>query len=252
MISITKSLKQDLQSLESIEERLNLLKDKYKGEEAYVFGCGPSLNTHNKSLLREKSKDKLVLCMKQSFDIVGNDICDFHLMNTYNIKSEQYQYNDNIIIWGVSKSYADAQLEKIVNQKRPLDLYWPIINPPYITKEQTINGSKNFDDMKLLGQRCEVTWGPGLFYELAIPLLYHLGIKNIVTFGFDLNIGKYEHFYGEGKGINCFPPEGESEQIIEASYDFYDWCISNGIDMSIVSHLNQFDDRFVRKTLESL
>ena len=73
-----------------------------------------------------------------------------------------------------------------------------------------------------------------------------------MTFGFDLNIGKYEHFYGEGKGINCFPPEGESEQIIEASYDFYDWCISNGIDMSIVSHLNQFDDRFVRKTLESL
>ena len=71
MISITKSLKQDLQSLESIEERLNLLKDKYKGEEAYVFGCGPSLNTLNKSLLREKSKDKLVLCMKQSFDIVG-------------------------------------------------------------------------------------------------------------------------------------------------------------------------------------
>ena len=37
MKQITKQLKQDIQSLESIEERLHHLKDKYKGETVYIF-----------------------------------------------------------------------------------------------------------------------------------------------------------------------------------------------------------------------
>ena len=47
MKQITKQLKQDIQSLESIEERLHHLKDKYKGETVYILTCGPSLGTHD-------------------------------------------------------------------------------------------------------------------------------------------------------------------------------------------------------------
>lgn len=252
MLPITKQLKKDIQKLESIEERLSLMKNKYEGETAFVTGCGPTLNKLDDKVFRSKLDNKLVLSMKQSFDFVGADFCDFHLMNTYNIKPGQYVYKDNIIIWGVSKSYADQQLQKIVNQQRPLDLYWPIINPPFITKEQTINGSKNFDDMKLLESRCEVTWGPGLFYELVMPLLYHLGVRNLVTFGFDLNVNQYQHFYGEVKSSNCFPPNGESKQIIDASTEFYNWCQENNFTMKIVSDLNQFDNRFERIKLKDL
>ena len=249
MLDITKKLKKEIQNCDSIEERLEVLKDKYIGETAYVTGCGPSLMELDEDELKSKLDGKLVMSMKQSFDVVGSDLCDFHLLNKYNLKPTQYDYgdiNNTIIIWGLSKSYQDSQLNKIVSQNRPLDLYIPIINPPYITDEQTINGSLNFGDMKLLGERCEVTWGKGTFYELVIPFLYHMGVKDIVTFGFDNHIGKYEHYYGEKDETSCFPQTGEMEQIINASPYFYEWCVENGITLKIFSKLNGLDSRFER------
>ena len=256
MLQITKTLKKNIQKYDSIEERLEELKDKYVGETAYVTSCGPTLKDLDSNILKSKLKNKLVMSVKQSFDVVGSEICDFHLLNTYNLKNDQYDYgdiNDTIITWGLAKSYKDEQLNRIVTQNRPLDLYIPIINPPFINDNQTINGSLNFDDMKLLGKRCEVTWGKGIFYELVIPLLYHMGVRDIVTFGFDVHVGKYEHFYGENKSSDCFPQSGEMEQIVNASPHFYDWCVKNNISIKIFSHLNGLDSRFERiNSLEDL
>ena len=256
MLTITKEIKKNIQKCDSIEERLSILKDKYVGETAYVTACGPSINQLDNEFIESKLKNKLVMSIKQSFDIIGSDVCDFHIMNTYNLKPTQYDYgdvNNTIIAWGLAKSYANEQIKKIVRQNRPFDLYIPVINPPFINDNQTINGSLNFDDMKLLGERCEVTWGKGLFYELVIPLLYHMGVKDIITFGFDVHIGQYEHFYGENPSSDCFPQTGEMEQIINASPHFYDWCVENDITIKIFSHLNGFDKRFERiNSLEEL
>ncbi len=249
MLQITHKLKEDIQKCGSIEERLDILKDKYVGETAYVTACGPSLKELDSDELKSKLKDKLVMSIKQSFDVVGSDVCDFHIVNTYNLKKSQYDYgtvNKTIVAWGLAKSYQDHQLNKIVEGNRPLDLYIPVINPPFINDSQTINGSLNFDDIKLLGKRCEVTWGKGLFYELVMPLLYHMGVKDIVTFGFDVHIGEYEHFYGEKEEVNCFPQQDEMEQIVNASPHFYDWCVNNNINIKIFSHLNGLDKRFTR------
>ena len=197
------------------------------------------------------------MCQKQSIDILGADLCDFHIMNTYNVKPTLYDYgkNNTIISYAIAKSYSDEQLSKIVKQKRPFDLYVPIINPPYITDEQTINGSLNFDNMKSLGENCEILWGKGTFYELVIPVLYHIGVRDIVTFGFDIHKNmKYEHFYDVGKkDIDCLPQIGEIDQIVDASPHFYDWCVENDITIKIFSHLNGFDKRFERiKTLKDI
>ena len=249
MLDITYKLKQKIEECDTIEERLEVLKDKYKGETAYVTACGPSLKELDSDELKSKLKNKLVMSMKQSFDILGSDVVDFHILNTYNLKKSQYDYGDeikNIVIWGLAKSYQDRQLDRVVDDGRPLHFYIPVINPPYINDNQTINGSLNFDDMKLLGSRCEVTWGKGLFYELVIPFLYHMGVKDIVTFGFDVNVGKYEHFYGEKEEANCFPQDNEMEQIVNASPHFYDWCVNNNINIKIFSHLNGLDKRFTR------
>jgi len=256
MLTITKEIKKNIQKCESIEERLEGLKDKYIGETAYVTACGPSVNELDSSVLKSKLKDKLVVSIKQSFDIVGSELCDFHIMNTYNLKPTQYDYgnvNNTIIAWAVAKSYMDEQLNKIVTQNRPLDLYIPVVNPPFITDEQTINGSLNFDEMKLLGEKCEMLWGKGIFYELVVPILYHIGVRDIVTFGFDVHIGKYEHFYGEHETSSCFPQNGEMEQIVNASPHFYDWCVKNNITLRIFSKLNGLDKRFERiNSLEEL
>ena len=86
MLPITAELKKNIQKYESIEERLGELKDKYTGETAYVTACGPSINELDSNILKSKLKDKLVVSIKQSFDIVGSDLCDLHILNTYNLK----------------------------------------------------------------------------------------------------------------------------------------------------------------------
>ena len=149
MKDITENLKNQIQNLNTIEERLNLLENKYKGETAYLVTCGPSLANHDDNILMDKLRDKLVLSVKQAHDVVG-DISDFHLLNTYNLKEYHYLVENTIVIWSVSKSYAYNQLQRI--QNKPLDIYFPVINPPYITEQDTIAGKLNFDDMKLLNQ----------------------------------------------------------------------------------------------------
>ena len=86
MLDITKKLKKEIQNCDSIEERLEVLKDKYIGETAYVTGCGPSLMELDEYELKSKLDGKLVMSMKQSFDVVGSDLCDFHLLNKYNFE----------------------------------------------------------------------------------------------------------------------------------------------------------------------
>ena len=52
MKKITTQLKSALHHKDSIEERLHLLKDKYKDETAYIITCGPSLSKHDVNLLK--------------------------------------------------------------------------------------------------------------------------------------------------------------------------------------------------------
>ena len=248
MKSITPNLKNELINLESIEERLEVLKDKYVGDTAYLVTCGPSLSNHNVDVLNDKLKNKLVISVKQAYDVIP-EISDFHLLNTYNLKEYEYRLDDTIVIWSVSKSYAENQLQRI--QHKPVDIYFPVINPPYITPQDTIAGLLNFDDMKLLGSRCEATWGPGMFYEMMMPLCLHLGIKEIITIGWDLKVtDEHIHFYEDR--VDCKPQTGELEQAVISTNSFYDWCERNDINLKIMSDINEADDRFERITLEDI
>ena len=245
---ITKDLKNKLKKLDSIEERLDTLRNKYKGHTAYLISCGPSLSSHKMESLNSELKDELVISIKQAYDVVS-DISDFHLLNTYNLKDYEYKTDDTIVVWSVSKSYAYNQLQKI--QDKPLDIYFPVINPPYITPQDTIAGSLNFNDMKSLGNRCEVTWGPGMFYEMMIPLCLHLGVKDIITIGWDLKVtNEHEHFYKEK--MDCKPQIGELEQAVNSTESFYDWCGENNINLKIISDINEVDKRFERIKLEDI
>ena len=46
-MKINKSIRTQLQSYDSIEERLNFLKVMFEGDSAYLVTCGPSLTTHD-------------------------------------------------------------------------------------------------------------------------------------------------------------------------------------------------------------
>ena len=65
MKKISKDIKNKILTYEDIPERINALKDTYKGEKCYIIGAGPSLKNYTQDYLKEKLKEELVISLKQ-------------------------------------------------------------------------------------------------------------------------------------------------------------------------------------------
>jgi len=251
----TLKIKSDIQKLDSIQERLELLKDKYKDDTVYIVTCGPSLQTHDIDSLKTKLKDKLVFTIKQAYSVL-DEIVDFHLLNTYNLS--EYKWNkDSIVFWSVSKSYADEQLQRILDMNAPIDLYVPVINPPFVNYNQTVQATNNFDEFYRLGKDTEVMFGIGMMYELGIPLALHLGVKNIVTIGWDLgepskSTTNWNHFYNLDIGKVTGPASGEIAQKIDSTDKLYEWLKNKKINLSILSDRSFVSKKFKRIKLSDI
>ena len=257
MKSITTQLKNDIQGLESIQERLEFLKDMYKDETVYIVTCGPSLSKHDVKELKSKLKDKLVFSIKQAYNILKEET-DFHLLNTYNLS--EYKWTDNpIVFWSLSKSYAEEQLQRIVQMEAPIDLFVPVINPPFIDRTQTTQATCNFDDFHMMEEITEVKFGIGMMYEMAIPLALILGCKKIVVIGWDLGNPEQEfapenwkHFYDDKRTKITGPAQGEIAEIIASTDKLYDWFVQKGIDVKLISDTSFISNKFDRIKLSDI
>jgi len=125
----------------------------------------------------------------------------------------------------------------------------------------------------------ERPWGPGLMYELAIPLSMYLGCKKIVTIGWDIGVLRehekgqqyinYDHFYQKGRDKNKVEydnvnverlPIGGSGGItydevkinIEGALGLYEYLKTQNIDFNIVSDRNPASEKIPRKTMMEL
>ena len=260
MKKITSTIKQEMLFLDDSYERLKLLKDKYKDETAYIVTCGPSLKNYNQDKLKKFLKDKFVLGVKQSYDIL-EDIIDIHLLNFCNSKPYNYKnINNTIINWIV---FMADQPPYIINNNIPCDFMMPLIRNG-AGYENTIAAKKDFENL-LIDNSFARPWGSGIMYESALPLALYCGVKDIVTLGWDIgSISdkdkgktrlKYDHFYAEGKegektsydGINVikYPVGGsagmsyhETKIVIDSTKDLYDFLQSINVNLSIVSDRN--------------
>ncbi len=252
MKQITKKLKEELHSLDSIEERIKHLKNKYQGETAYIVTCGPSLSTHNINELKNKLKDKLVICIKQAQNLLEEET-DFHLINTYNLSPYKW-CQDGITFWQLSKSYMDNQLQKIVNLNAPIDLYIPVINPPFINRAQTTQATENFDNFYMLETHTETVWGSGMMYETGIPLALLLGCKEIVTIGWDLGDPNKPHTHFDDDKIqrDCYPMEGEIAETLKSTIALKTWLDNKEIVLKILSNQSYINPKFERINLNNI
>ena len=57
MIKNTNIIRNKMLSYEDIQERLDVLKDSYKGEKCYIVGAGPSLKNYDVDYVKDKLKD---------------------------------------------------------------------------------------------------------------------------------------------------------------------------------------------------
>ena len=259
MKQLTPLIKNQMLQLDDSFERLQLLKNKYKDETAYIVGCGPSLKNYNLYKLKSFLQDKFVLGIKQTYDIL-EDIIDIHLLNFCNWKPYRYKNSNTIVNWIV---YMQDQPPYIVHNNIPCDFMLPLYRN-HAGYENTIAFQRDFENL-LIDNSFQRPWGSGIMYESALPLALYCGVKNIVTLGWDIGSidnndkgkdkVKYDHFYAEGKDGEKTPYDGvnvvrnpiggsagmsynETQMVIDSTEDLYKFLQSINVNLSIVSDRN--------------
>ena len=236
----------------TVQQKLTQLEQQYEGETAYIVSAGPSLGKLDADLLNEKLKDKLVISIKQSYEVVAG-VSDFHLGNLYNFKNIDYTNKDTIVFYSAPQSFLARHLDKFGVYQIPIDLWVPVINMPTISRDESISFSNDFNLFHQLRTNTITYWGPGMMLELGIPLALLLGCKDIVTIGWDIGAGYgegHEHFYKEQQWT--VPQAGEIAQAVKSTVPMFDWFEQNNLSLSIISDICPADDRFKRLTLENI
>jgi len=255
MKEITKQLSKKILSSDYVDERLEMLKDKYKDETVYIIAAGPSLNNYKIEELKQKLDDKLVFCIKQSYDIY-RDICDFMFVNFCNISPFDYK-NETIVSWAY---WFDQHPMAIQQNGWKADLLFPVTrNQSHDTLGRYGNSIASKGDWNNIRFEAslERPWGPGLMYELAVPLAIHLGVKRIVTIGWDIgDINKWkdsndpterhylDHCYSNEKTIyEKFSVDAAEMKLIASSVEhMYEYLKSIGVEFNIMSDQNPASD----------
>ena len=262
MIDITQKLKSEIQQFDSCEERIDHLKDKYKGKKAVILLTGPTLNDHDPIKMREffsKRDDLVIIPVKQAYNVTL-ETSDFHVMNKWNIDSKnptKYKNENTIVFWSVAKSFQEDQLNVISTNNHPCDIWIPVINPPYITKEQSIQATCNFEMFWDLGKKYETWWGTSITYSTAIPLALHIGCRDITIVAWDLKLTpeSANHFYKDEKqNFKTVPIDIQEElEVIESTKKLYDWFKNLGGSIKVLSKVSPIDKRIKRlKSIEDI
>ena len=251
MKKVTPDIKANICKFEDIPDRINALKDAFKGEKCYIIGAGPSLKNYTQEYLREKLKDELVISLKQSYELL-EDIVDIHILNFANYRSYDYKNNDPIVAWEV---YEQFHIPMILENKLKCDLILPTSGNWESNEEKKFKGSQcgslSFDEWTL-DKTLNRQFGPSIIFEMAIPIALHLGVTEIVTLGWDIgDINKFdeieekeffqEHFDNSAeKIVYAKTPQTklELQTIINATEYLNKWLLSKGVKFNIISDIN--------------
>lgn len=244
----TKEIKKYINSTyDESYDRVKYLKDKYKGETAYILTSGPSINDVPSKVLNEKLKDKLVLSIKQGINY-ASDITDYHLLNFCNLTEYEYKNENTMVGWAVW----DRVQPNIIIQRFPCDFILDTfkLNDGSPKLENSIAFNPNQIDLMDMNNSISRPWGPGTIYELGIPLALYLGCTKIVTIGWDLfksSIKRYNndeesltqpHCYDNNslvfKETDTSVTKKEIVQVIKSTEVLYNWLQSKGVELEII------------------
>jgi len=247
MNSKTKQLKEEILTLQTVEERLNYLNNVFKGKKAVILAPGPTLKDHDLSNLKDR-EDIVILTVKQAYDLIKGQ-ADFHIVNTYNFdkyNGYNYEHLDTVIFYGLSESYITQQMEKLAIKPHPCDIWVPVINPPSISYEQCMHFSGDWDKMLMLQKKPQTWWGTSILFEQAIPLALLIGCKKLITVGWDLTTGEHSFNHSDVTYPIMTGEEQKTADSIRGTKSLYDWCLKNNIEINILSETNSADPRFKR------
>lgn len=238
-----------IKSLISTGCSLDDLINSYAGEDCYILLTGPSYNDYDKEYLKEKLKDKLVFCVKQSLDGL-EEICDFHFWNCSNFPlgslGVPYKYDpDNrpIVI-----SSSNFPLGARWSLQQEIDCFFKVPLVEEVGKENCLAIKRNYDDY-LFSKTHNRMVGAGIMLETVLHFAVHLGVSNIYTLGWDLD-AHGSHFYKEGEVDNkgCEIP-WDMEANAAAVPSIVEWLKSHNISLKTISKTSTISETVERVEL---
>ena len=234
-------------------EKIEFLKDLFKGETAYVLSCGPTLTDHDPEKIKDLLKDNLGVSVKQSFDLFGEGI-DFHIYNCANFKEYDYSENKPVVIEAATTPYrlGDCDLKFFI-QERNFD--------------KSVAATGDFDSWTFEKQPLLRPYGPGIMYEVVFYTLHHLGVSEVITIGWDNKLiegdASQQHFYDK-KGTNLEKSDfiqsnevaanaasvasldHEAKVSTDAILSWFEWLRSNETELKIISSINPAPEQIER------
>ena len=261
MHSKTSELISKLLQYEDIPDRLNVLEDSFKDETCYIVSAGPSLKNFEEEYLRDKLKDKLVISIKQSMNLLKG-IADFHVLNFTNFEPYDYTDSENTIVtWEVFEQYHP---QMILDNNFKCELMLPVVGNHESDLVKRINesqaGMEAFDDWTL-DKTINRQYGPGIMYEVVIHLALHLGVKEIRTVGWDIgDVSKFkqddlyedvwqDHSYEGSDNIKYAKTPmnyHEVNTVVKSVKYLSGWLKTKGVDLKIISDRNPADKSIER------
>tara|TARA_R110002124_G_scaffold89937_9_gene229800 strand:+ start:8752 stop:10803 length:2052 start_codon:yes stop_codon:yes gene_type:complete len=250
------ALGEQIRTLSSQAEKLELLKDSFKGETCYVLSCGPTITDHNTKKIKELLSNNVVIAVKQAFDLFAEHV-DFHTYNCANFKHYDYSSRHPISI-------------ESSTSPRPLGN----CDIKFFIRERDFNKSvavtSDFSKWTYENSALLRPYGPGIMYESVFYLAQHLGVSEIITIGWDNSLIKggaaKQHFYDKvdapynkedfihqnevAQNPNAVATlDHEATITTNAISAWNDWLQLNNITLKIISDINPAPNAIQREKI---
>lgn len=237
-------------------DKVELLKDSFKGESCYILSCGPSLTENDEDKVRSILSNNLTISIKQAYDLYA-DLTDFHVYNCGNFKNYDYTSRRPLVVEASTVPYklGDCDLNFFIQER---------------DFEKSISALENQDDWTYDKNPLLRPYGPGIMYEAVFYLLQHLGVAEVVTIGWDNKLtsgdASQQHFYDkegtlldksdfiDANEVAANPHavetlEKENKITSDAIGTWHTWLAQNGCTLKIVSEVNPAPEEVERVTL---
>lgn len=232
-----KNIIKDAKNLQSYQEKIDFLHNKFTNQTCYILGCGPSILHAPPQKLKFELENNLCLSIKAIY-FSFKDIVDFHFFNCNNFIN--YPYSEQTFIVSQSDFCDEITAKQHFWGPQQYDLGFIIDRQP---KENTLSRTKAFDQWLISNSGVQRPWGPGIMYESVLFFAHHLGCKQIRTIGWDYkdpnDNSNIQHFYEESIRINNFrnpaaqPYAGEILETINLASDWKAYINKHGRDIKV-------------------
>jgi hypothetical protein len=225
----------------------------FVGREAFIFAAGPSLKSVDMAALRGRLSRALVISIKQSIQIVGEQ-ADAMVMNFCNFSSYDWDAISCPVFWA---TFDCSHPELIKSKGARCDVAFEVVensSNDVTGFSQSTAGREHWSNLLSINSQ-KAFWGPGLMYEIAIPLALLTGVSHIYLVGWDIGTLSHdpsgaflnEHFYDQDLiQLKTKITNLEMETIARSTKSLRVWLEDRGVRLSIVSDRSLADSTIER------